>query len=143
EQLRERLSDDLKSPSNARSNRLREWFLSGHYALQFPRLLGAAGLASLILAFALLMRWHPSELSKLAYVEAEPVSAVSLPGRSKVDLERGSYKDWYHRGRALLRDSQFWIFDRVNRKKLEESIRCLEKAKGLAEVARDDGYVAQ
>ena len=143
EQVKERLPDDLKSTPERRSNKLREWFLSGSYALRFSRALGAAGVASLVLASALLVRWYPSELSSMAYVRADPVSDSALRGRSQGDPEKDAYKDWYHHGLALLRNSQFWILDYANQKKLDEGIRYLETAKPLAEAAQDGGYAAQ
>src|SRR5262249_6651961 len=63
-QVKERLSDELKSPPERWWNKLRAWFLSGSYARRFSRALGAAAVASLMLASALLVCWYPSELSR-------------------------------------------------------------------------------
>lgn len=100
----------------------------------------AIGALAAITLLVLGLDFYPSELSRLAYVDKE---------RASVSEERSSgaqanlLGDQYRQGLRLLGESQFWIFNRVNQTKLDESIRALERARQLAQADGKEGYLAR
>lgn len=138
-EFKDKLPRDIRPQSKGWWEKLVEWvrrWSPREWHIWAP----AAALLAVVVIFSAGLGLYPSNRARLAYVEPY---VIRQEVRSSERVEGDPLKMYYARGLDSLRKAQYWKLQRVNEAQLNEGIQNLEKAKQLAEEARNQNYMAQ